>query len=123
MSLSPAEHLQPLDHLMSQSVADLPVQIHTLHILNKTAEHPRAVQCLATLAAADVLLLIENAVLSAPEVATAAPCPVLMLEADVRARGLTATADASTEATGVAPQIGYEQMVQLSALATRIISW
>jgi len=108
---------------MSQSVADLPARINTLHILNKTAEHPRVAQCLATLAAADTVLLIESAVLSAPEVATAAPCPVLMLAADARARGLTATADASTEAAGVTPQIGYEQMVQLSALATRIISW
>ena len=108
---------------MSQSVADLPAQIHTLHILNKAAEHSRAAQCLATLTAADTVLLIENAVLSAPAVATAAPCPVFMLEADARARGLTATADASTDATGVTPQIGYEQMVQLSALATRIISW
>lgn len=108
---------------MSQSVADLPAQIHTLHILNKTAEHPRAAQCLATLTAADTVLLIENAVLSAPAVTTAAPCPVFMLAADARARGLTATADVSTEAAGVTPQIGYEQMVQLSALATRTISW
>ena len=108
---------------MNQSVADLPTHIHTLHILNKTAEHPRAAQCLATLATADTVLLIENAVLSASEVATAAPCPVFMLAADTRARGLAAKSVAGTEAARAAPQIGYEQMVQLSALATRIISW
>jgi tRNA 2-thiouridine synthesizing protein B len=108
---------------MSQSVADLPARINTLHILNKTAEHSRAAQCLAALVAADALLLIENAVLSAPEVATAAPCPVFMLAADARARGLTAKSGAGAEATAAAPQISYEQMVQLSALATRIISW
>jgi tRNA 2-thiouridine synthesizing protein B len=108
---------------MNQSVADLPAHIHTLHILNKMAEHPRAVQCLSTLATADTVLLIENAVLSAPEITTAAPCPVFMLAADARARGLAAKSGVDTEATGTAPQIGYEQMVQLSALATRIISW
>ncbi|WP_228703042.1 DsrH/TusB family sulfur relay protein [Marinobacter gelidimuriae] len=108
---------------MNQSVADLPAHIHTLHILNKTVEHPRAAQCLATLATADTVLLIENAVLSAPEVAAAAPCPVFMLAADARARGLIAKSGAGTEATGATPQIGYEHMVQLSALATRIISW
>jgi tRNA 2-thiouridine synthesizing protein B len=108
---------------MSQSVADLPAHIHTLHILNKTAEHPRTAQCMATLATADTLLLIENAVLSALEVATAAPCPVFMLAADARARGLIAKSGAGAEATGATPQIGYEHMVQLSALATRIISW
>jgi|GEM_PF-240572 tRNA 2-thiouridine synthesizing protein B len=110
---------------MSQSVADLPAHIHTLHILNKTTEHPRAVQCLSTLATADTVLLIENAVLGAPEVAAAAPCPMFMLAADARARGLTAKsgAGAGAEAMRTAPQIDYEQMVQLSAMATRIISW
>ncbi|MCL1488723.1 hypothetical protein MIH18_00655 [Marinobacter sp. M3C] len=108
---------------MNQSVADLPTHIHTLHILNKTAEHPRAAQCLATLDISDTVLLIENAVLSAPEVAAVAPCPVFMLAADARARGLVPKSGAGTEATGATPQIGYEQMVQLSALATRIISW
>jgi tRNA 2-thiouridine synthesizing protein B len=108
---------------MNQSVADLPAHIHTLHILNKMAEHPRAAQCLSTLAIADTVLLIENAVLSAPEIAAAAPCPVFMLTADARARGLTAKSGAGAEATAAAPQIGYEQMVQLSVLATRIISW
>jgi len=112
---------------MSQSVADLPAHIHTLHILNKTTEHPRAVQCLSTLATADTVLLIENAVLGAPEVAAAAPCPMFMLAADARARGLTAKsgagAGAGAAAKRTAPQIDYEQMVQLSAMATRIISW
>jgi tRNA 2-thiouridine synthesizing protein B len=108
---------------MSQSVADLPAHIHTLHILNKTTEHPRAVQCLSTLATADTVLLIENAVLGAPEVAAAAPCPMFMLAADARARGLTAKSGAGAEAMRTAPQIDYEQMVQLSAMATRIISW
>jgi tRNA 2-thiouridine synthesizing protein B len=46
-----------------------------------------------------------------------------MLAADARARGLTAKSGAGAEATAAAPQISYEQMVQLSALATRIISW
>ena len=108
---------------MSQPVADLPNNIHTLHILNKTVGHPRAAQCLATLATTDTILLIENAVLSAPEVATAAPCPMFMLAADARARGLIVKPEANTEATGATPQISYEQMVQLSALATRTISW
>jgi tRNA 2-thiouridine synthesizing protein B len=108
---------------MSQSAADLPAHIHTLHILNKTAEHPRAVHCLSTLATADTVLLIENAVLSAPEITAAAPCPVFMLAADAHARGLAAGSGVGAGATAAAPQIGYEQMVQLSALATRIISW
>lgn len=108
---------------MSQSVVNLPVHISTLHILNKTTEHPRATQCLATLANADAVLLIENAVLSAHTVAVAAPCPVFVLEADARARGLIVKIEAGTDAKALAPPISYGQMVQLSALATRIISW
>jgi len=108
---------------MNQPVADLPTNIHTLHILNKTAEHPRTAQCLTLLAPADTVLLIENAVLNAPEFAAAAPCPAFMLAADALARGLIAKSGAGTEPPGSTPQISYEQMVQLSALATRIISW
>ena len=108
---------------MSQSVADLPAKIHTLHILNKTAEHPRSAQCIAMLAGEDAVLLTENAVLSAPEIAPQAPCPVFMLTSDALARGLTTKPDTTAESTDPTPQISYGQMVQLSALATRIISW
>lgn len=37
--------------------------IATLHILNKSPDHPRATQCLASLASNDALLLTENGVL------------------------------------------------------------
>lgn len=108
---------------MTQPAADLPAQIHTLHILNKTKEHSRSAQCLALLTAADTLLLTENAVLSALEYADCAPCPAFMLEADARARSLKTKADSGGQAAGTVSRISYPQMVQLGALATRIISW
>lgn len=63
-----------------------------LHMINKAPDHPRFLQCLQALAAADTLLLTESAVLALADSAFAPPCPWFALATDVEARGLTATA-------------------------------
>ena len=109
---------------MTQAAADIPARIDTLHIINKTPTHARVTQCVAALTSNDAVLLIENGVLVADDdCIRSAPCPVFALAADARARGVGAQNKANSDSTTVIQCVDYEQMVQLSALAKRIISW
>lgn len=88
----------------------------TLHILNKSPDHPRFVLCVSTLASDDQLLLTENAVLALADTTVSLPANVLALSPDMKARGLN---QANLSQYG----IGFDGMVRLTAQATRIISW
>lgn len=91
--------------------------IHTLHILNKTPEHRRSIQCMNALRPGDALLLIEGAVLAlaAPGVSKA-NIPIFVLEPDAVARGLS-------QCSGETTLVGYPAMVDLTAQAQTVISW
>lgn len=108
---------------MNQVATELPARIDTLHIINKTPAHPRAAHCVAVLIPTDTVLLIENGVLGAGDYIRSAPCPVFWLAADARARGVLGCGTADSDSETAIHCVDYEQMVQLSALATRIISW
>ncbi|MBC7182973.1 MAG: sulfurtransferase complex subunit TusB [Marinobacter sp.] len=90
--------------------------IKTLHILNKSPEHPRAMQCLAALSEADTLFLIENGTLLLATASLPATGRVVALSPDVAARGLQ-------DAAGPATIVGFDDMVSLSLQAQRVISW
>lgn len=87
----------------------------TLHILNKAPEHPRFAQCLKAAGSDDALLLTENAVLAASRSDLRYPCPIYLLEPDMRARSVTF--DNSDQV------VDYAGMVALTVEATRVISW
>ncbi|GAA3554524.1 sulfurtransferase complex subunit TusB [Marinobacter xestospongiae] len=88
-----------------------------LHILNKPPGHARTHLCLATLAATDALVLIEDAVLAlASGLDTSAA--VYALGPDLAARGLAA----DNGQTGVIV-IDYEELVALAAGADKTVSW
>lgn len=108
---------------MSKVVAALPPSVNTLHILNKTPGHPRATQCMAALTPGDTLLLIENGVLGAVEHTPCSPCPVFVLAADAGARGIAELSSSGGNKPMSMQWADYQHMVQLSALAKRIISW
>ena len=78
--------------------------IQTLHILNKSPDHPRATRCLEMVAEEDCLLLIGGGVL------------LLALTQDLDARGLANLA-------GNVSAVDYAEMVSLSVQAKRVISW
>lgn len=86
-----------------------------LHILNKPPGHARTRLCLATLAATDALVLIEDAVLASGLETSAA---VYALGPDLAARGLAA----DNGQTGV-NVIDYEELVALAAGADKTVSW
>jgi len=88
----------------------------TLHILNKSPEHPRAAQCLALLSDKDALLLIENGVLLLSAGSLPAIGKVFALSPDVSARGVG-------NMVGNATLVGFGDMVSLSLQARRVISW
>jgi len=87
----------------------------TLHILNKAPEHPRFAACLGTLAAEDVLVLSENAVLGLADQHVTLPDGCLALEADLAARGLNESFQKQA--------ISYADLVKLTQQHSRIISW
>ena len=88
----------------------------TLHILNKSPEHPRHKTCMQALAPSDTLVLIENGVLSVAGNQLNAPCTFYALKPDVEARALvTAYQDVNT--------IDYDELVQLTTKHSKIISW
>lgn len=91
-------------------------RLHTLHILNKTPDHPRFSECLGTLGPDDAVALTENGVLGL--VASKALCSAqtYALEGDLRARGL------SDDNLRAAP-IDYSELVNLTLQAERVISW
>ncbi|MFV8571010.1 sulfurtransferase complex subunit TusB [Marinobacter sp. SBS5] len=88
----------------------------TLHILNKSPEHPRYNTCMQVLVPADTLVLIENGVLAAAGTQPEPPCQVFALAADIEARALESTC-------GDIKTIDYDGLVQLTANHEKIISW
>ena len=90
--------------------------IHTLHILNKTPDHPRFSECLGMLGPDDAIVLTENGVLGlvAPHGLHAAR--VYALTSDLSARGL------SGKDLG-ASVVDYPELVDLTLQAERVISW
>src|SRR5690606_31406740 len=93
------------------------ISIHTLHILNKAPEHPRAAECLRALKPGDALLLIESAVLAlAARSDLTAGIPIYALSPDVLARGLA-------QCTQEASLVDFPAMVELTAQAQNVISW
>lgn len=89
---------------------------HTLHILNKTPDHPRFGECLGTLGADDALLLTESGVLALAADASPNTGQVYALTSDVQARGMAGK-------TGDALLVDYGEMVDLTLQAQRVISW
>ncbi|MCH8499002.1 MAG: sulfurtransferase complex subunit TusB [Marinobacter sp.] len=65
-----------------------------LHIINKAPGHTRFDACLAALQPGDSLLLIEDAVIACIDIQAHWPeqVNIMALEADLRARGITAPA-------------------------------
>lgn len=89
---------------------------HTLHILNKTPDHPRFSECLGTLGADDALLLTENGVLALAADISLKTDRIFALAPDMQARGMTGS-------TGHSTLVDYPEMVDLSLQAQRVISW
>ncbi|MCK7548498.1 sulfurtransferase complex subunit TusB [Marinobacter koreensis] len=91
--------------------------IRTLHILNKTPDHPRFNRCLASLGSEDALLLTEDGVLAAAsDRFTGFAGPVYALRADLEARAVEV-------AGGTLSPVDFEGMVKLTTEAEQIISW
>lgn len=90
--------------------------IHTLHILNKTPEHPRFRECLGMLGPDDALALSENGVLALAGGQPFGLERVYALRTDLSARGLSATG-------ATVQPIDYPDLVELTLEAKRVISW
>ncbi|MBK1851990.1 sulfurtransferase complex subunit TusB [Marinobacter sp. 1-4A] len=91
--------------------------IHTLHILNKTPEHPRSKACRDALRPGDALLLIESAVLAlAAQSGPESDVPVYALASDIVARGLG-------QCAREASLVDFPAMVDLTTRAQNVISW
>mgnify|MGYP001262580649 CR=1 FL=1 len=88
----------------------------TLHLLNKAPEHPRYQTCINALSPSDTLVLIENGVLSAAGNRLHPPCKIYALKADIDARALEAACNNLNT-------IDYDELVQLTATHSKIISW
>ncbi|MBJ6137804.1 sulfurtransferase complex subunit TusB [Marinobacter litoralis] len=88
----------------------------TLHILNKTPEHPRYELCMQALLPSDTLVLIENGVLSIAGAQLNAPCKLYGLKADIAARALDTLYDSSNT-------VDFEGLVQLTQKHEKVISW
>jgi len=91
-------------------------EIQTLHILNKSPEHPRFARCLSIAGPADTILLIENGVLGLGAASDRASGKVMVLAPDMAARGVNSSAE-------LAEIIDYERMVELTTRAQQVISW
>lgn len=90
--------------------------IQTLHILNKSPDHPRAIRCFEMLAENDSLLLTENGVLCLATGNLPGVSKVFALVPDAKARGLG-------RLEGNVAYVDFPEMVALSLQAQRIISW
>lgn len=95
--------------------------IQTLHILNKSPDHPRAIQCLAMLSPEDALLLTGNGVLLCVSSKLANAGQVFALSTDLEARGLACPGQSEDSGKGIA--VAFADMVSLSLQAQRVISW
>ncbi|MBW0146319.1 sulfurtransferase complex subunit TusB [Marinobacter arenosus] len=91
-------------------------ELHTLHILNKTPDHPRFSECLGMLGPDDAIVLIENGVLGLAATTHLSADRVYALVADVSARGLPEQSHDST-------LLDYSEWVDLTLRAKRVISW
>ncbi|WP_166268256.1 sulfurtransferase complex subunit TusB [Marinobacter caseinilyticus] len=92
--------------------------MYTLHLLNKSPDHPRFEACLAAVSADDVLVLTENAVLGLACVNETLPLKSYALESDVKARALQDAVAASGAKT-----IDSATLVALTETTHRIMSW
>ena len=91
--------------------------IQTLHILNKSPDHPRAARCLEMISDADGLLLTGNGVLFLATGGLKGNSKVFALSPDVDARGLGEMFD------NRATPVSFAEMVELTLQAQRVISW
>lgn len=91
-------------------------EIQTLHILNKSPEHPRFARCLSVAGPDDTVLLIENGVLGLGTAAASTSGKLLALESDMAARGLG-------DQSGTVEIVDYDTMVELTTRAEQVISW
>ena len=91
-------------------------EIQTLHILNKSPEHPRYARCLSMAGPEDAVLLIENGVLGLGTASASTSGKLLALEADMAARGMGGQ-------SGTAETVDYDAMVELTTRAQQVISW
>ena len=91
--------------------------IQTLHILNKSPDHPRAARCLDMFSEEDGLLLIGGGVLFLATGKLPVSGKVYALSADVDARGLGELTGSNTTT------VDFAEMVELSLQAQRVISW
>ncbi|KAA1175160.1 sulfurtransferase complex subunit TusB [Marinobacter salinexigens] len=89
---------------------------HTLHILNKTPDHPRFSECLGMSSSDDALLLTENGVLALTTSRVLGDRTVYALKSDLTARAI------DTHQSNVGA-IDYQGMVELSLKAKRVICW
>ncbi|WP_339802721.1 sulfurtransferase complex subunit TusB [uncultured Marinobacter sp.] len=87
----------------------------TLHLLNKSPEHPRFAACLAALANGDKLVLIENAVIALKNCQLVLPATCVVSLADCQARGINPERPETA--------LDYPALAALTASHTRIISW
>lgn len=93
--------------------------IKTLHILNKPPEHSRHKLCLAAIGPDDALLMIENGVLAVTQPLEAASGRWYALAPDLAARGLTGHLSKDQEGQ----RVSFDDMVELTASAERVINW
>ncbi|SNC74470.1 tRNA 2-thiouridine synthesizing protein B [Marinobacter sp. es.048] len=90
--------------------------IQTLHILNKSPEHPRADRCINMMAAGDGLLLTGSGVLLLATGKLPDASKLFALAPDVDARGLA-------HLSGNASFVDFPEMVTLASEAQQVISW
>jgi tRNA 2-thiouridine synthesizing protein B len=91
--------------------------IQTLHILNKSPDHPRAARCLEMVSEDDGLLLIGGGVLFLATGNLPGTGRVFALSPDTDARGVGKLTGSSVSA------VDFAEMVELSLEANRVISW
>jgi len=89
-------------------------EIETLHILNKSPEHPRFARCLSVAGQNDAILLIENGVLGLQAASGRVAGKLVALAPDAAARGIESEPVESVD---------YGGMVALTTRAQQVISW